>query len=297
MASLKETKDHIGSVKSTLKITSAMKLVASAKLRKAQRAIETLRPYEETLSDILASLRSSGASTDFLAAKAEDEVAPASNTKKKIAVVAISSNSSLCGGFNANVIKKAKALMDEKAAEGNEVTVFALGRKMSEAIRKTAYNLNDCSNLVGHLVYKDVTALAQSIAGDFMKGEYSEVWLVYTHFITTSHQEVRAERYLPFDESALNFDAKAGAEVDFIVEPSPSEVLESLMPQVLMLKFYAATLDSEASEHGARTIAMQTASDNAEDLLAELTLEYNKGRQQKITAEILDLVGGMAAES
>jgi len=281
MASLRETKDRISSVRSTLKITSAMKLVASAKLRKAQRAIEALRPYERLMASILASLpvRRQEAVSD----------AEEATSRGRTAVVAIASNSSLCGGFNANVVRKALQVVGD--CDG-EVEVHSLGRKMAEAMKRAGHQSpEDYADLVAHTTFEKTTALARSLAERFEKGELEGVILVYTHFVTSSHLEVVAERYLPFVPE-LAEGAEAEDVDEFIIEPSPEEVADQMLPQLMMLKFYAAVLDSEASEHAARTIAMQTASDNAEDLLAELTLEYNKGRQQKITSEILDLVGG-----
>lgn len=296
MATLRETKDRIGSVRSTLKITSAMKLVASAKLRKAQRAIEGMRPYERTLVEILAAVGPvrSAAVADGL---------------EKTAIVAISSNSSLCGAFNSNVIKK--ALETVRGCEG-EVEVIPVGRKMADALRRAGYtDAADFNDLIGHPSYEQSAALAHSLSERFLAGELSRVVLVYTRFISSARQEPVVEQYLPFNQidaapaagnyfsvpenpiSAPSY-AATGLDDDYIIEPDAETLLASLLPQVMMLKFHAAVLDSAAAEHAARTIAMQTASDNAEELLGELTLEYNKGRQQKITAEILDLLGGTA---
>lgn len=277
MASLREIKDRIGSVKSTLKITSAMKLVASSKLRKAQKAIETLRPYEAALCDTLAQLTAEGV-----------DVAPASGRdglSGPAALVVISSNSSLCGAFNVNVIKKALEELDGIDC----ADVFAVGRRGADALRKKGYPSGDWSELVAHPSYKASTALAEILAGRFFEGKYSKVLLVYNHFVSTSHQEVIVEQYLPFASPS----ASCGADPDlYLIEPGREEVLKELIPKVLALKFHAAILDSVAAEHAARTVAMQTATDNAHELLDDLTLEYNKGRQQKITSEILDLLGG-----
>ena len=294
MASLRETKDRINSVRSTLKITSAMKLVASAKLRKAQRAIEALRPYERLMASILAALPATAQGSSVQEAEVTDGFLPMdpAATPGRTAIVAIASNSSLCGGFNANVIRKALQVAGE--CDG-EVEVHSLGRKMAEAMKRAGYpSPDDYADLVAHTTYEKTTALARSLAERFEKGELKGVTLVYTHFVTSSHLEVVAEQYLPFvpEVSGAAGVETSGAVEDYIIEPSPEEVAGQMLPQLMMLKFYAAVLDSEAAEHAARTIAMQTASDNAEDLLGELTLEYNKGRQQKITAEILDLVGG-----
>ena len=281
MASLREIKDRIGSVRSTLKITSAMKLVASAKLRKAQRAIESLRPYERTLAEILAAVGPVVASPQ----RADDAPAP----KGKTAIVAIASNSSLCGGFNANAARL--ALETIRACEGG-VEVYPLGRKMAEALKRAGYSADqDYNDLVGHPSYEKSAALARSLAERFQKGEIGRVVLVYNRFRSASSQEPVAEEYLPFAAPVAQSEDALPAE-EYILEPDAEALVAQLLPQVMLLKFHAAILDSVAAEQAARTLAMQTASDNAEDLLGELTLEYNKGRQQKITAEILDLLGG-----
>ena len=320
MASLREIKDRIGSVRSTLKITSAMKLVASAKLRKAQRAIESLRPYERTLAEILAAVgpavaspqRADGNSmtgwrspqTPCVASLpgefAEKPIPdPPSTTpahdapaaKGKTAIVAIASNSSLCGGFNANAARL--ALETIRACEGG-VEVYPLGRKMAEALKRAGYSSDqDYNDLVGHPSYEKSTALARSLAERFQQGEIGRVVLVYNRFRSASSQEPVAEEYLPFTAPVIQSENEGSPSAEeYILEPDAEALVAQLLPQVMLLKFHAAILDSAAAEQAARTLAMQTASDNAEDLLGELTLEYNKGRQQKITAEILDLLGG-----
>ena len=313
MASLREIKDRIGSVRSTLKITSAMKLVASAKLRKAQRAIEALRPYERTLAEILAAVgpgravsalpnAEGSAAAGFVApnpvsATAESEDGRRGlgtpNRTPKTAIVAIASNSSLCGGFNANAARL--ALETIRACEG-AVEVFPLGRKMAEALKRAGYTADqDYNDIVGHPSYEKSAALARTLAERFQAGELSRVVLVYNRFRSASSQEPVAEDYLPFGGEILRCaQDDSGSAADYILEPDAEALVAQLLPQVMMLKFHAAVLDSAAAEQAARTLAMQTASDNAEDLLGERTLEYNKGRQQKITAEILDLLGGAA---
>lgn len=286
MASLREIKDRIGSVRSTLKITSAMKLVASAKLRKAQRAIEALRPYERTLAEILAAVGPAVASPQRSAAPS---TTPAHDAPT--AVVAIASNSSLCGGFNANAVRL--ALETIRACEG-DVEVYPLGRKMADALKRAGYAAaQDGNDLVGHPSYEKSAALARSLAERFQKGEISRVVLVYNRFRSASSQEPVAEDYLPFTAPVILSESEGSLPAEeYILEPDAEALVAQLLPQVMLLKFHAAILDSVAAEQAARTLAMQTASDNAEDLLGELTLEYNKGRQQKITAEILDLLGG-----
>ncbi len=303
MASLREIKDRIGSVRSTLKITSAMKLVASAKLRKAQRAIEALRPYERTLAEIYAAIGSAGpaaAPSPLNSHSGLDPESPATAFKDagsqsgmtpKTAIVAIASNSSLCGGFNANVVRK--ALETIRGCEG-AVEVYPLGRKMAEALRRAGYTADrDYNDLVGHPSYEQSAALARSLAERFERGELARVVLVYTSFVSASRQEPVAETYLPFEgDKILRVAQDDNKESEYLLEPDAAALAAQLLPQVMLLKFHAAILDSAAAEQAARTLAMQTATDNAEDLLGELTLEYNKGRQQKITAEILDLLGG-----
>ena len=330
MASLREIKDRIGSVRSTLKITSAMKLVASAKLRKAQRAIEALRPYERTLAEIYAAVGSAGpaAAPSPLSSSAsltldpirvngsegalplpDDRHSPSGNTGAAgtgpTAVVAIASNSSLCGGFNANVIRK--ALEAIRGCEG-PVEVYPLGRKMAEALRRAGYTADqDYNDLVAHPSYEQSAALARSLAERYERGELARVVLVYTSFVSAARQEPVAETYLPFDgtngvipgltrnlQAPSSSSSSSSADEEYLLEPDAAALAAQLLPQVMLLKFHAAILDSAAAEQAARTLAMQTATDNAEDLLGELTLEYNKGRQQKITAEILDLLGGSA---
>ena len=304
MGNLREIKDRIGSVRSTLKITNAMKLVASAKLRKAQQAVEALRPYEATLASILSD-----------AGGVSGSVRPEAG-QSGTAVVVFSSNSSLCGAFNSNVLRKAKEVIG--ALEG-KVDVFAAGRKVADPLRKSGFpsvsvpgkNAEaplDLNDLVAHPSYAGASRLAQALMDAYDAGTYSRVVLVYNHFVSTSRQDVLAETYLPFtlpschpapschsersEESLSAPSCHSERSEEFIFEPSAALVADSLLPQVMRLKVYTVLLDSVASEHAARTVAMQTASDNAQDILDTLTLEYNKGRQQQITSEILDIVGG-----
>lgn len=277
MGSLREIKERIGSVRSTLKITSAMKLVASSKLRKAQKAIESMLPYRQALEDILSSVPASS-------------VIKGGSEEGKTVIVAISSNSSLCGGFNVNVVKTAL----EEAAKYENVEIIAVGRKISDAVKKVGFpQANDYSSLIGKPSYDTSGTLAQRLIDGYCAGEYARVILVYNHFYSTSRQAPVVERYLPLESVSQCGDATADPDA-YIFEPDAAEIADTLLPQVQRLKVFTAILDSAAAEHAARTVAMQTATDNAEDILSELTLEYNKGRQQKITAEILDLVGGSA---
>lgn len=295
MPTLKEIKGRIASVRNTLKITSAMKLVSSAKLRKAQKAIENMRPYEEQLQGILSSLGGAEGtkSADFVR---EGDEKGLTGTKPRV-FVAIASNSSLCGGFNAAAVAKVRELR----REGD--VVYSVGRKMADAMRRDGFpSPEDLNDLAEHPAFARVADLVEALSKQWEEGKFAQVLLVYNHFVSTARQEPVAELLLDADSSAqlpqedavIPSDSEESSDV--IIEPSRKELLKVLLPKTRKLKLYAALLDSSAAEHAARTVAMQTATDNGENLLQELTLQYNKGRQQKITSEILDLAGGQAAE-
>ena len=302
MPSLKEIKGRIGSVKSTLKITSAMKLVASAKLRKAQLALENMRPYRQRLDGILADLKAEIAarqdrgetvgevSTLYTAARPET---------RAVAIVAMASNSSLCGGFNANALRLTLETVEKYRSMGvTDITVFSIGRKIADAMKKCGYpSPEDFTRLAEHPSYEGINALAASLMEAYAEGRYDRIDIVHNHFVSSASQKPVCEPFLPQAPEAVtpSFHGSSVESVsgrEFLVEPSPEEAWSQLLPLVIRLSVYTALLDSVAAEHAARTIAMQTATDNGEDLLDDLTLEYNKGRQQKITSEILDLVGG-----
>ena len=316
MPSLREVKDRISSVRSTLKITSAMKLVASSKLLRAQRTIEALRPYEEALGRILATVQGDSSLTlnsSSLSFRPERSGAEGSIATPSI-LLAFSGNTSMCGAFTANAIKA--ALATAKACPG-PVEVWVFGRKMAQALARAGIPVaRDFSSLISKPDFEAVAAISAELRGLCDAGSISGATLVYNHFVSTGRQQVVTESFLgstqtqlpdnQLHEQSACGDLPAGRmdkslessdldlQPDYIFEPSRAELLESLRPQVLDLRLYAALLDSIAAEHAARMVAMQTATDNAENLLAELTLEYNKSRQQKITAEILDLVAAEA---
>ena len=313
MSSLKEIKTRIASVKNTLKITSAMKMVASAKLHKAQTAIGNKLPYEQKLHHILAGLLEDddlqkalhdnlgfgnphGHSAVVLEDVGLDQI-PSKDVYPRIAVVAISSNSSLCGALNANVIKKYQEtinILENQGYAKEDIDIYVIGRKITEAVRKSGYTvLDDRSELADKPSYDAAFDLASDLVDSFVSGEVSQVVLVYSHFSSPASQPVIRENYLPLP--LHDYDGSDGDPVDYILEPDPLSLVKHLLPQVLLMKLYTVLLDANAAEHAARTLAMQIASDNAKDLIDELTLAYNKGRQQEITAEILDLVGGMMA--
>ncbi|MBR1447222.1 MAG: F0F1 ATP synthase subunit gamma [Prevotella sp.] len=319
MPSLKEIKGRIASVNSTRKITSAMKMVASSKLHHAQVAIQNMLPYETMLEHILKS---------FLAAEAEAQtVYDQERPVKRVALVVYSSNSSLCGGFNANVIRMmtnaVRALSEELGAEN--VEVYPIGRKVTEKARKLGYNVKgDRSAMVDKPNVHDCIELAAELGQRFADGELDRVDLIYHHFKSAGSQVLTQKTFLPIDieeelerdherdlttnvvtKKAQDYLKKRGHrnkqadenEVkplndNFIVEPDMDTVLTQLMPKLAHLMLYTALLDSVASEHAARMVAMQTATDNADELLRQLNLQYNKSRQQAITNELLDIVGG-----
>ena len=314
MPTLKEIKGRIGSVKSTLKITSAMKLVSSAKLRKAQNAIEAMRPYQDALQQILEAtsgtpsgimdvIPDAAAVLGSLSGNSADN--PEANPRPRV-VVAIASNSSLCGGFNANVIAKVR----EVRKPGD--VVYSIGRKMADAMRKDGFpSPEDGNALIEHPAYGPAAAMVEKLMEEQQEGRIGEVLLVYNHFVSTARQVPTVETLMRETPGQAGGDVMPGsdrasmvanpanatpAHEDFIIEPSRKVLREALEPKVLKLKLYAALLDSSAAEHAARTVAMQTATDNADNLLQELTLQYNKGRQQKITSEILDLAGGQSQD-
>ena len=285
MASLKEVKGRIATVNNTRKITSAMKMVASAKLHKAQGAITNMLPYERRLHGLLTNLLGGG---EVLIWNTPREV-------KRVALVVFSSNSSLCGGFNANVIKHATQWLDEYQSLGKEnILLYPVGKKVADALSKMGYAVQgNFQHLADKPSFAEAAELAQGLMNLFTRGEVDRVELLYNHFKSTASQILTREVYLPMQTSGNTIEGKE--DMDYILEPSREELLATLLPKVLRMKLYTVLLDSNASEHAARTMAMQIATDNADDLLQELTLMYNKTRQQAITNELLDIVGGSMA--
>lgn len=353
MPSLKEIKGRINSISSTLAITSAMKMVAAAKLQKAQMAIQNMLPYERRLYSMLVdlmgamnisaaasedgSVRGSGSaergfdqSGDRLSLSNRQDLAGmdgayslmAQREVRKVAIVAFASNSSLCGAFNSNVIREATVVINEYRASGlgdADITVYSVGRKMAEAMKKFGFpSPADFTKMSDSPSYDAASALAQELFDGFVSGRFDKVELVYNHYKSTSSQPTTRQTYLPLSLADATADIQVGKITDsasepyadkvaepvvrqnspttetpdLIVEPSKEELIATLLPKVVRLRVFTTLLDSTAAEHAARTVAMQLATDNGNDLLQELTLEYNKGRQQKITSEILDIVGG-----
>ena len=309
MASLREIKNRIASVKSTLKITSAMKMVASAKLHKAQTAIGNKIPYEQKLHRMLSGMLQdddlqmalqkelgfgAGSRSPIELQDTPLDFLPEKESVSRVAVVVFSSNSSLIGAFNANVIKKFNETMRSLSANGyskEDIDIYTVGRKVAEAVRRDGHaSFKDLPELSDKPDYAKASSLASELVERFANGEVGQVVLIYNHFASMSSQPSIRENYLPM---ALHDYNETSEPVDYILEPDPLTLVRELLPLVLTLKIYTVALDASAAEHAARTLAMQVASDNAKDLISELTLAYNKGRQQEITAEILDLVGGL----
>ena len=283
MASLKEIKTRIHSVKSTQKITSAMKMVSSAKLRKAQKSIENLLPYESRLNRLLNSFLSSDADAGSLFSDQRD--------LKRVAIIVFSSNSSLCGGFNTNVAKRLTQKIEMYRTLGQEnILLYPIGKKVAKVCRKLGFEpQGDFEEMADKPSYSAAVEFANQIIDLFADGNVDKVDLIYHHFKNKSTQVLKDEVFLPVQLSAPE---KGGVTLNYIVEPSSNTILEQLIPKVLCLKIYTALLDSNASEHAARTMAMQIATDNADDILQDLSLLYNKSRQQAITNELLDILGG-----
>ncbi len=268
-----------------MKITSAMKVVASTKLHKAQTAIQNMLPYDERLSAILQSFLDSGTRINSPYASSHEAV-------KRVAVVAFASNSSLCGGFNSGVIKRTTEVLQEYAELGKEnLLIYPVGRKVAQSLSKK-FDLVEDYKLIGDKPsYKLAAEFAEHLMKLYTTGQVDRVELLYMHYKSTSTQVMTRETFLPLSVSAPQ-EGVTGVLPNYIIEPSVESLVHQLIPQSLRMKMYTVMLDSNASEHAARTVAMQQATDNAEDLLDELTLMYNKGRQYAITAELLDIVGG-----
>lgn len=291
MANLKEVKNRIVSVVSTQQITKAMKMVAAAKLRKAQDKITQMRPYALKLDAILKNLSSAQTSgdTDNWYSQRRDE--------KKILVVAISSDRGLCGSFNSSVFKGVlRVIQEEYSAQFNKgnVTVLSVGKKAAEYFSKRKVEVvNDYAMIFSHLSFQDVSAAADFIMNSFRTGKYDKVVIVYNEFKNVATQILRTEPFLPvvFEE---NTKAPSNP-IDYIYQPGQDEIITQLIPASLKVKLYKAILDSNAAEHGARMTAMDKATENAGELLKELRLTYNRTRQAAITKEILEIVGGAEA--
>ena len=286
MANLKEIRLRITSVGSTMQITSAMKMVSAAKLKRAQDAIIQMRPYANKLTELLKNLSASLDSSDGGVYTQEREI-------KNVLLVTVTSNRGLCGGFNAYIMNKAKSLINEEYANA-KVSILSIGKKSSEHFTKNGFNVASTHDaLFGDLTFENVSIVAKGIMEQFVEGDYDKVVLVYNQFKNAATQIVMTENFLPVQAA----DNDSEVVVDYIFEPTKQEIVEQLIPKSLKTQLFKAVLDSHAAEHGARMTAMHKATDNASELKKELTLTYNKARQAAITNEILEIVGGAEALS
>ena len=283
MANLKEIRNRISSVKSTMQITSAMKMVSAAKLKKAQDAITAMRPYANKLTELLQSLSAT------LDADSGSKFADQREVNK-VLIVAITSNRGLCGAFNSNIIKQASNLIDNVYA-GKQVDVLTIGKKGNDILSKTNTIVDNRSDVFDDLTFDNVAAIAQKLMDLFVDGSYDKIEIVYNKFKNAATQIVMTEQFLPI----VPVESDSSVQLDYIFEPSKAEIVEELIPKSLKTQLFKGIRDSFASEHGARMTAMHKATDNAAELRDSLTLTYNKARQAAITNEILEIVGGAEA--
>ncbi|MEX2590016.1 MAG: ATP synthase F1 subunit gamma, partial [Chitinophagales bacterium] len=285
---LKEVRERIGSVKSTQQITKAMKMVSAAKLKRATDAIVQMRPYSEKLSVILGNILGASAS-DEMEMKLADQ-----RGDEKVLVVVFTSDRGLCGAFNTNIIKKAKALIAEQYAN-SDVTVMAMGKKAAQAFAKTDYKLIDKhAPLITDFDFESVSKVAQEVMTAFEEKQYDKVELVYSQFRNPAVQFFISEQFLPVMPAEAPEDEKSATSVDFIFEPDRTSIVKTLVPKILKTQFFKAMLDTNASQHGARMTAMDNATENAEELLKDLKISYNRARQAAITTELTEIVSGAA---
>ena len=283
MANLKEIRNRITSVSSTMQITSAMKMVSAAKLKKAQDAITAMRPYAEKLTELLQNLSAT------LEGDAGGEYT-AQREIKKVLLVVITSNRGLAGAFNTNAIKEAKSRTAYYA--GKQVDVFAIGKKGNDVLGKTSNVVANHSSVYDNLTFDNVAAIADVLTQKFVSGEYDRIELIYNQFKNAATQIIQTEQFLPLAPLKSDLNVAPG---DYIFEPSKEEIVLTLIPKSLKTQLYKGIRDSFASEHGARMTAMHKATDNATELRNQLKLTYNKARQAAITNEILEIVGGAEA--
>ena len=284
MANLKEIRNRIASVSSTMQITSAMKMVSAAKLKKAQDAIIAMRPYANTLTKLIQNLSGN------LEGDTQNPYTQV-RTKQKILIVSLTSNRGLCGAFNANIIKKTRQLIDHDFSE-QDVSLITIGKKGSEVLEKTGKIIGVHDAVFDDLNYDNVGQIAQNIMDKFAAQSFDQVVLVYNQFKNAATQIVEVEPFLPI---VAELNDSVSASTDYIFEPSKPEIINDLLPKSLKMQLYKAVRDSFASEHGARMTAMHKATDNATELRDQLKLRYNQARQAAITNEILEIVGGAEA--
>lgn len=284
MANLKEIRGRITSISSTMQITSAMKMVSAAKLKKAQDAIVMLRPYSEKLQELIQNVNTSSDPEKVSVYAQKREV-------KRILFIAITSNRGLAGAFNSSIVKELNQQISQNS--NVEVEVLTIGKKAFDAVKRTKNVYANQSGIYDKLTFDAVAGVAHSVMEDFVEGKFDEVYLIYNKFINAATQEVQTEKFLPI--SVPQGEENTTTETDYIFEPSMAEILDNLIPKSIKTQLFKAVLDSVASEHGARMTAMHKATDNAQALKSELVIFYNKARQAAITNEILEIVSGAEA--
>lgn len=292
MANLKEVRTRIASVKSTQQITSAMKMVAASKLRRAQNAIIQMRPYAAKLKEILQNLSASLDASD-------GSIYADQREPKNVLIVVVSSNRGLCGAFNANIIKEANKLINKKyksQLDAGNLSMMTIGRKVTEYFEKNDFTvISSHDEIYDTLTFEQVSVLAQDVMDRFEEKKFDRVEIIYNQFKNAATQNLVAEQFLPVEPVVLEDGETETSKVDYIFEPSKMEIVQDLIPKSLKVQFYKALLDSYASEHGARMTAMHQATDNAQEMLKDLNRTYNKARQAAITMEIQEIVGGAEA--
>lgn len=284
MASLREIKSKIHSVKSTQQITSAMRMVSTVKLQRAQRIIERFFPYQQQISELLSNFLSREETSSSIYEE-EREV-------KRVAIIAFSSNMGLCGSFNANIAKELKETISKYEHLGKDnIVIYPIGKKIAQATKKMGYTpAGTYGELPNEPNYKDAITIADKLMSLFRTAAVDQVIVIYHHFKSKGSQVVTQQKMLPISLEEVK-KKKDDTYIKYIVEPDKESILEELIPKVIRIQFYTYLLESHTSEHAARTLAMQAATDNADDLLEELSLVYNKSRQQSITNELLDIIG------
>lgn len=281
MANLKEIRNRISSVSSTMQITSAMKMVSAAKLKKAQDAIIAMRPYSDKLTELMQNFSGSNENNKFIT----------NRLPNKVLIIAISSNRGLCGAFNANILKEINIIKSKPEYKSSTFDYFTIGKKVTDSLSRTEKIIQNESELFDDLNYDKVSNVAESLMSLFLDEKYDKIEIVYNSFKNAATQIIKSEQFLPI----ANQNENSSNNSNYIFEPSQEFIINNLIPKSLKIQLFKAVRDSFASEHGARMTAMHKATDNASELRDELKLTYNKARQASITNEILEIVGGAEA--
>ena len=281
MASLKDIKKRIGSVKNTQQITKAMKMVSAAKLRRAQEAVVAARPYADKMNDVLSSMAMRNTEIEHPLLEKRG--------KKRALVVIMTGDRGLCGGFNSSIVKAAESFIDNKCEDFEEYALRIVGRKGNDTFKRRTYPIDKVYENLGTVTYATASLLGQEVVEDYSEGKYDAVFMIYNRFISAINQEVTTTQLLPIDPQLPEDGAYAA---DYIYEPSSGEVLTSILPKYIEVQIFRALLESVASEHGARMSSMDSASKNAAEMIDKLTLQYNRARQAAITTELMEIISG-----